>query len=389
MKNLKVIILYALIAIYILITNIIEINTNILNYIINPVFWIMLFGLSFIFNKDRFERIKYKTNKIQTIFIIVVVYLMLFFISGLLVGYARNPLNNSILGILKNSWVYLIPIVFMEYTRYYSVNSNKNLLNYIIIIILFTLSSINIRYMLGLNLEEFFKYASSTILPNLANSIFLVYISKNCGYFGNLFYMLPLSIIKIILPILPDYDWFFTSVSSLLLTVVTYIFVKNVNDKAEFEHERRNFKKHSIIKSIVVLVPSILLVCFVSGILKYRPVGIISNSMKPLISRGDVVVVEKVDKKSVKTIKNYDIIVYMLDKVAIAHRVINIEEHNDGTILLTTMGDNNNAPDPKKVKTNQIVGKVKFKIPYLGYPSIYLKELFDKNKTKPIVETGK
>ena len=45
--------------------------------------------------------------------------------------------------------------------------------------------------------------------------------------------------------------------------------------------------------------------------------------------------------------------------------------------------------NPKKVKINQIVGKVKFKIPYLGYPSIYLKELFDKNKTKPIVETGK
>lgn len=388
MKSHKAIIIYILIGLYIIITNIIKIDANLFNYVINPLFWIILFILSFIFNKDRFERIKYKTNKIQTIFIVVVAYLIIFFITGLFVGYLRNPLNTSILGILKNSWVYLIPVIAIEYTRYYSVNSNKSILNYFVIIILFTLTSINIRYMLGLNFEDFFKYFSSTVIPNIANSILLIYISKNCGYYGNLFYMVPLNMIRIILPILPDYDWFFTAVSGLMLTTITYIFVKNVNDKVVEVRERKYLKKYSTLKLTVALIPCIILILFVSGILKYRPVGIISNSMKPLISRGDAVIVEKVDNKNIKTIKNYDIILYMLGDITVAHRIINIEEHNDGTRLFTTMGDNNKAADPQKVKADQIIGKVKFKIPFIGYPSVYLKELFN-NKTKPIVETGK
>lgn len=52
------------------------------------------------------------------------------------------------------------------------------------------------------------------------------------------------------------------------------------------------------------------------------------------------------------------------------------------------MGDNNNAPDIKKVEQKQIIGKIKFMIPKVGYPSVLLNEFLNKNKTAQ-VETGK
>ena len=52
------------------------------------------------------------------------------------------------------------------------------------------------------------------------------------------------------------------------------------------------------------------------------------------------------------------------------------------------MGDNNNAPDIKKVDEDQILGKVIFTIPKIGYPSIWLNDFFTNNK-KINVETGK
>ena len=95
--------------------------------------------------------------------------------------------------------------------------------------------------------------------------------------------------------------------------------------------------------------------------------------MKNYINRGDAVIV-----LDTKEIKLYDIIEYKLDKIRVVHRVVSIEKYNNGEILYITKGDNNNVVDKEKVTEDQIVGKVLFKIPYIGYPSVWLNDLFQK-----------
>ena len=384
----KTIPIYISICLYIIIINLFNINPNILNNVITPLFWIVLFIITFILNKDRFQRIKYKTLKNQNLFIVVTIYLIIYFLTGLIFGYSKNIYNTSLIGIIKNIWPYLIPIVFMEYVRCYSINSKKDNLNYFIIVILFVLASTNIRYIVNLkDFEEVFKYLSSSVLPLIANSLVLIYISKNCGFYGNLFYAIPPILVKLVLPILPNYDWFFTSLYGLFLPIVVYIFNKHVSDKLDKVESRKSIRKKASLKLIILLIPMVLLIVFVAGVFKYKPIGIVSNSMAPIVKRGDVVVTEKINKKNINTLKKYDIIVYILDNIQVAHRIISIEKNTDGKKLYTTMGDNNNAPDLKKVKEEQILGRVKFSIPKIGYPSVYLKELF--NKKKANVETGK
>jgi len=138
---------------------------------------------------------------------------------------------------------------------------------------------------------------------------------------------------------------------------------------------------------IYIIIPLLICICFVAGIFKYKPTAILSNSMKPIYSRGDVVVVEKLSKKELNKLKKYDIIEYILDGTIVAHRIINIEKHSNGTILITTKGDNNNAADTKKVKAEQVIGRVKFSVAKVGYPSVYLNEFFNKER-KAKVATG-
>ena len=110
--------------------------------------------------------------------------------------------------------------------------------------------------------------------------------------------------------------------------------------------------------------------------------------MHPVYDRGDIVIVEKTSKYLLNNLKKYDIIDYILDGTIVAHRIIFIEKHNDGTKLYITKGDNNNVADNKKVNTNQILGKVVFRIPKIGYPSVWLNDFLHKNR-KVAVETGK
>lgn len=84
---------------------------------------------------------------------------------------------------------------------------------------------------------------------------------------------------------------------------------------------------------------------------------ITSGSMEPNIKVGSLVVVSKQSNYNCN-----DIITYTLDDLLITHRLISYEDNE-----WITKGDANNSIDPWQVRENQIIGKVIFHIPYLGY----------------------
>ena len=102
------------------------------------------------------------------------------------------------------------------------------------------------------------------------------------------------------------------------------------------------------------------------GLFKYEAIAIMSNSMHPIFSRGDIVIY----KKDLKAIKTGSIIVYNLDQKYIVHRVINREVNS-----YETKGDKNLNADIVKVKRENVKGIYCFHIKYLGYPVVWLNEL--------------
>lgn len=105
--------------------------------------------------------------------------------------------------------------------------------------------------------------------------------------------------------------------------------------------------------------------------------------MEPNISIGDVAVIKKCTPNDIEL---QDVIEYKMEGYAVVHRVINIYQEN-GEFFFITKGDNNSAQDRLPVSENQLVGKVLFKIKYIGLPAIWIHKL--NSKVVVEVETGK
>ena len=100
-----------------------------------------------------------------------------------------------------------------------------------------------------------------------------------------------------------------------------------------------------------------------------------SNSMYPMMKRGYVVIGQKISTpEKLKDLAVGDIIQYQLNNSYIVHRIVEIETDKNGELVFTTKGDNNLANDAKKVKSKQVLSKIVFYIPYIGYPSVWLNE---------------
>ena len=77
-----------------------------------------------------------------------------------------------------------------------------------------------------------------------------------------------------------------------------------------------------------------------------------------------------------------------MEGYTVVHRVVEKKQKN-GEFLLITKGDNNNTVDQEPVTEQQLIGKVIYKIRYIGYPAIWLHIIQTQEALDVEVETGK
>lgn len=132
-------------------------------------------------------------------------------------------------------------------------------------------------------------------------------------------------------------------------------------------------KKVKKIWDTVTTVLVVLVVIFAVFLMGSRLIGlqvfnVISGSMEPTYSVGDLIYVKSVDPDSVKV---GDPITFVLneDLVVATHRVVAIDSENRH---FTTKGDANETEDAAPVHFNNLIGVPVFSIPLLGYVSAYI-----------------
>ena len=89
-----------------------------------------------------------------------------------------------------------------------------------------------------------------------------------------------------------------------------------------------------------------------------------SGSMEPAIKTGGLVVIKPSGEYHIG-----DVIMFGEDtktKVPTTHRIV-ADEVRSGVFYYTTKGDANEDPDPQQTAQSEVIGKVLFSIPYLGY----------------------
>ena len=129
-------------------------------------------------------------------------------------------------------------------------------------------------------------------------------------------------------------------------------------------------KKVWSIFSTVVVVLMVLCAVFLMGsrLLGFNCYTVISGSMEPTYSVGDLLYVKKVDPADIKV---GDPITFVLneDLVVATHRVVEVDtEHN----RFYTKGDANEIPDSRPVLFQNVKGVPQFAIPKMGYVSDFV-----------------
>jgi len=114
-----------------------------------------------------------------------------------------------------------------------------------------------------------------------------------------------------------------------------------------------------------IAVIAILLIVSVFPITgNYKLMIVQSGSMTPAIKMGSVVVAKPAENYQIGDVITFG--PYTRTQAPTTHRIYDIKV-TDGNPVYITKGDANNAPDQREITKRDIVGKVLFSIPYLGY----------------------
>lgn len=313
----------------------------------------------------------YSDQTISLMVLFALIYLTIFYSLGIYFGFYTAPVKFSLWGI----WHYIIPFVIIiiasEVIRFILISQKGKESSLIAFVSTVLIDIVLYTKVYDLNnLEDILAIVGFVAFASISCNLFYNYMSKRFGYKGIICYRLITMLYAFIIPILPDVYIFFRSIGRMVYPYLMYLVLESTYSKANLATEYRKKNREIIgtaIMLVIVTVMSLLISCkFYYGILV---IG--SGSMTGSINKGDAVIIEKFDNQK---LRKGNIIVFNRNNIQIVHRITHIEFVND-EYRYFTKGDANEAIDIGYVTKDSIVGLVKGKIPYIGYPTVWLKEM--------------
>ncbi len=318
---------------------------------------IVLFG----YRKDRNNSIKLKNFLEFTI--ILLLYLTIIYSLGMKVDFTKHIYNFSKIEELIYMTLTIILIEVLRFTIY-SKNLNdkgQHFISFIFFSLLEILVVNNYCY-----LENVITISIMSIEKN-----FILNINCKNGFKANLLYVFLIELLPNILTF-PKLSNYLFIIALTIMNAILVILVLKPNRRKEMEAANKYKKGFLVILEVFLCILVIITISLVSGLFKYSLSSIASNSMFPTLQKGDAIIIKKLSDREKKNISTGDIIVFQEEGNIITHRVIEIK---DGVFI--TKGDNNNSKDITKKTKNDVIGLVKLRIPYLGYPSVFVSEMLN------------
>lgn len=322
---------------------------------------------------------KKQVTILMTIFALV--YLGVFYLIGLYFGFTRAKVALSIWSIFR----FIVPLtiiiisseiirkVFLSQNIKITIKSKKinvsQILTYISMVLIDLVIYTGV-YDLS-NLDDFLTAVGFVLFASLSCNLLYNYISVRYGSKGNIIFRLITTLYAYVIPVAPDVYVFFKSFLRMLYPYIIYLILEKQFSNNDFT-VARNEKKKEIIGNTVLLVIITLLIMLISCKFKYGILVIGSGSMTGTIDKGDAVIFESYDDQN---IRKGQVIIFDYNGIRTVHRVVDMKNVN-GEYRYYTKGDANEKIDGGYITNEQIHGLVKLKIKYIGYPTLWLRDLF-------------
>ena len=360
-------VLLAILSFALFVPNIFNRNTTAILLLISSIV------TTFLVKKKKVESIH--SNKVTILLIIfAVIYLIAFYLMGLYFDYYKALVTFNINTLLN----YIIPtaiiIISSEIIRNKLLGQNTKftgLITFIIMVLADLLIYINIYTISGY--DDVIEVIGFTLFASIACNLLYNYISNRYGIKGNIIYRLITVLYVYIIPYIPNVYVFFRAILRMvypyiIYQVIGYTFETNKQIIA-FEDKRK-----SLISKIILGIITIVIAMLISCQFKYGVLVIGSGSMTGAINKGDVILFKQFDGQE-KIIEGKIIIFNKENQTKIVNRVIEVKNVN-GEIRYTTKGDANDESDEGYITNNNIIGICNARLPYVGFPSIWMRDIF-------------
>lgn len=345
---------------------------------------LMLFAL--IFNLTLKKKKILSTNARQVNFMIIayaILYVAFYYFIGIIVNsFLKTPTPFTFKTIV---W-YILPmtliIVSSEIIRMrllsqdkklkiFNKNINLSIFLTFIIMVLIDLIVYTRLYNLS-NLDDFLLVIGFVLFSSISCNLFFNYIANRYGIKGVIVYRLITTLYYYIIPIVPDVYVFFKTFLRMIYPFQMYLVIESTYAKTLLVSSQ-NTKRKNFVGIVVALILMSLLIMLISCKFKYGVLVVGSKSMTGSIDMGDAVLYERLDNRKLEKGK---VVVFKKNGLKLIHRIVDIRNVN-GQIRYYTKGDANPSMDSGYITKNEIIGFVNFKIKYIGYPTIWLNQMFN------------
>lgn len=211
------------------------------------------------------------------------------------------------------------------------------------------------------------------LFPAVTGNLLYHYLSRKYGSLPIILYRTVLSVYPYVIPYTPATPSAWVAFSKLITPLLVYLFLFILYEKRKYAVSRKKRKSH-LAASAACLLFMIITVMLISCQFRYGLIVVGSESMTGAANKGDALIYEQYDGQ---IIVKGQIIIFEKDGRKIIHRVVDIERV-DGELRYYTKGDANEYADTGYITESQIVGVSSARLLYIGYPTVWLRELFTK-----------
>ncbi|MBP3369781.1 MAG: signal peptidase I [Clostridia bacterium] len=305
--------------------------------------------------------------------IVAAVYIMLNYMSGIYFGFYQNYPALSLSTFVRYILPAAVVIVTTEIIRFVLLAQKGtaiSIVTYFLCVISELLLGRGMTIAVGMN--QFLDIVGLTLLPAITSNLLYHYLSKRYGALPNIAYRLILSLTMSFLPYVPAIPDALNAFILLILPLIVWIFIDALYEK-KFKKATHRTSKWTYVGTGAILAVMVCVIMLITCQFRFGLLVIASPSMEGEISVGDAVIYEAYDDQ---TISEGDVIVFSKNGTTkIVHRVVNTEKIN-GQVRYYTKGDANNDVDYGYITESNIEGVVRLKVSGIGYPSLWLRDLF-------------
>lgn len=294
----------------------------------------------------------------------------LLYISGTVFGFVKIALNATVV------YIYVLPVVVCvvagEILRRILLAQQRRgvtVLTYFAFVILdialFTDKNI------FLSEKTFMSAFGYVILPAFTANLLYCFVSRNYGAVGIMPYRAVIALYPYVIPFRASVPGALLGFLKIVYPLIVLWFIGLLYKKRVASVARQSVVKQSVAIGIsAVLMTSCVL--FVSGVFNSKMIVVGSESMSGAIEKGDIVVYDEYDGG---VVESGQVVLFDRNGATIIHRVVDVKKI-DGVCRYYTKGDANESADSGYITSAELVGVVKIRIPFLGYPTVWLNEIF-------------